>query len=183
MNPSNPTNSFQPGGDQHPVTAADSANPAISKLRYHIWATRAYFAHLQTLPKEVFDQEVTSVFPNIRDLLHHLYYVDMVWFKRMTGEEPPAVPEMFHSLIDAETRMSRLHWAIGTYMQRNSADTEIRYQNSKGEQFANTLLELVEHMANHGTYHRGNMTAMLRQMGHKGASTDYILYLRERQTL
>ncbi|MEH7531611.1 DinB family protein, partial [Priestia megaterium] len=33
---------------------------------------------------------------------------------------------------------------------------------------------------NHGTYHRGNITAMLRQLGHPGVMTDYVLYLYER---
>ncbi len=41
------------------------------------------------------------------------------------------------------------------------------------------LSELVQHVVNHGTYHRGNFTTMLRQLGHQGASTDYIFYLYE----
>ncbi len=37
--------------------------------------------------------------------------------------------------------------------------------------------DVVQHVVNHGTYHRGNITAMLRQLGHAGAQTDYTLYL------
>ncbi|MDP7978599.1 DinB family protein [Bacillus sp. WLY-B-L8] len=37
--------------------------------------------------------------------------------------------------------------------------------------------ELIQHVVNHGTYHRGNITAMLRQLGYTGTSTDYIFYL------
>ncbi|GAA3314557.1 hypothetical protein GCM10020331_007380 [Ectobacillus funiculus] len=39
------------------------------------------------------------------------------------------------------------------------------------------LLELVQHVVNHGTYHRGNITAMLRQLGYPGVMTDYVVYL------
>lgn len=39
--------------------------------------------------------------------------------------------------------------------------------------------DLVKHVVNHGTYHRGNITAMLRQQGHAGIPTDYIFYLYE----
>jgi uncharacterized damage-inducible protein DinB len=39
--------------------------------------------------------------------------------------------------------------------------------------------ELVQHVVNHGTYHRGNIAAMLRQLGHKGVPTDYVFYLYE----
>jgi uncharacterized damage-inducible protein DinB len=40
--------------------------------------------------------------------------------------------------------------------------------------------DLVQHVVNHGTYHRGNITAMLRQLGHPGVMTDYVLYLYEK---
>ncbi|WP_379865959.1 DinB family protein [Laceyella putida] len=39
------------------------------------------------------------------------------------------------------------------------------------------LSELVQHVVNHGTYHRGNITAMLRQLDNKGTFTDFIFYL------
>lgn len=39
------------------------------------------------------------------------------------------------------------------------------------------IADVVDHLVNHGTYHRGHISAMLRQMGHKGVSTDYVLYL------
>ncbi|WP_067934331.1 DinB family protein [Alicyclobacillus kakegawensis] len=37
--------------------------------------------------------------------------------------------------------------------------------------------DIVQHVVNHGTYHRDNITAMLRQLGYPGASTDYVFYL------
>lgn len=42
-----------------------------------------------------------------------------------------------------------------------------------------SISEMVNHIVNHGTYHRGNITAMLRQQGHAGVPTDYIFYLYE----
>ncbi|WP_308201712.1 DinB family protein [Priestia megaterium] len=44
------------------------------------------------------------------------------------------------------------------------------------------LSDVVQHVVNHGTYHRGNIIAMLRQLGHPGVMTDYVLYLYERDT-
>jgi uncharacterized damage-inducible protein DinB len=44
-----------------------------------------------------------------------------------------------------------------------------------------SISEIVQHVVNHGTYHRGNLTAMLRQQGHPGIATDYLFYLLERQ--
>ncbi|MBE3554365.1 MAG: hypothetical protein IMW85_05085 [Thermicanus sp.] len=50
---------------------------------------------------------------------------------------------------------------------------------SKGERFTNHLEEIIHHIVNHGTYHRGNIAAMVRQLGQTGVSTDYIDDLRE----
>ena len=41
------------------------------------------------------------------------------------------------------------------------------------------ISDLVRHVVNHGTYHRGNITAMIRQQGHAGVPTDYVFYLNE----
>lgn len=55
---------------------------------------------------------------------------------------------------------------------------EIHYVNSSGEKFRNSLDELVRHLTNHGTYHRGNISTMIRQQGFEGVPTDYIFFLR-----
>lgn len=39
--------------------------------------------------------------------------------------------------------------------------------------------ELVQHVVNHGTYHRGNLTAMIRQQGYSSVSKDYVFYLSD----
>ena len=44
------------------------------------------------------------------------------------------------------------------------------------------LSELVQHVVNHGTYHRGNLTAMIRQQGYPSVMTDYIMYLYDSQS-
>ncbi len=40
---------------------------------------------------------------------------------------------------------------------------------------------ILNHVVNHGTYHRGNVTAMLRQQGYAGVATDYLFFLMDRQ--
>jgi len=41
--------------------------------------------------------------------------------------------------------------------------------------------EIVHHVVNHGTYHRGNIAAMLRQLGYSSIPTDFVFYLYENQ--
>ena len=47
----------------------------------------------------------------------------------------------------------------------------------KGDTFTRPLGETLVHIVNHGTYHRGQVATLLRQLGKIPASTDYLLYL------
>ena len=51
----------------------------------------------------------------------------------------------------------------------------------KGNQFRNPRWQALQHLANHGTYHRGQITTLLRQLGATPVSTDLIGFYRERQ--
>jgi uncharacterized damage-inducible protein DinB len=56
----------------------------------------------------------------------------------------------------------------------------ITYRAMNGSPYANPLGELLRHVVNHGTYHRGQVATLLRQLGVKPPQTDLILYYRER---
>ncbi len=55
----------------------------------------------------------------------------------------------------------------------------ISYRGVDGQVFAHTLADLIRHVVNHSTYHRGQLVTMLRQLGHTPPSTDFTRYLRE----
>lgn len=61
--------------------------------------------------------------------------------------------------------------------QKENLDKPLMIENPAGGQMKTSAAELIPHVVNHGTYHRGNITAMLRQMGYASTSTDYGLYL------
>ena len=54
-------------------------------------------------------------------------------------------------------------------------------QHPKLGTLESTYADIILHVVNHGTYHRGNVTAMLRQLGHPGVPTDYVYYLYEKR--
>ena len=58
-------------------------------------------------------------------------------------------------------------------------ETPISYQNSQGQLFTNSICEILTHVINHSTYHRGQLSPLLRVAGIQGPiSTDYIFYKR-----
>ena len=61
-------------------------------------------------------------------------------------------------------------------------DRVVDYRNLKGEAYSNVLWQLLRHMVNHSSYHRGQVTTMLRQLGHTPVATDLVLYYRLQQS-
>lgn len=134
--------------------------------------------HLQRLPETIFKENLKNIFSAISEALHHIYVIDQLWFQRISGvwcgNSSP-----FTNVQDAGERFEELHLAMREYMFLNLEGSEVVYTNSHGIHYSNTLEELMLHLANHGTYHRGNIAAMLRQLGSEGIATDFIVFLRE----
>lgn len=150
----------------------------LELLDYHFWATRKILEHLAKLPSHVYQETLISVFPSISHVVKHLFDVDQTWYSRLNGDYQRADHDL-DSIPNALTAFDILHNEIAGYVRTHDAQSVVHYRNSKGEEFANRLEEIVHHLVNHGTYHRGNIAAMLRQLGQTGVSTDYIIYLRE----
>jgi uncharacterized damage-inducible protein DinB len=155
----------------------------LLKWRYHQWATQTVLYHMATMPKPLFSQTIQSVFPSLSATFYHMYEVDQLWFKRLNQWESEKQRETdCYSFIDAETTRSyfeKLHKKIEAYLEREEhSDRLVHYLTSEGIDQKNSLEEIIEHVVNHGTYHRGNLTAMVWQLGETSVSTDYIFYLR-----
>lgn len=150
---------------------------------YHLWANERLFDHLRGLPKDIFDIKVDSVFPTIAKTFDHMIAVDELWYLRLKGESLQQIDaKEFKTPEGAIKEFIKLYNEIKHFLI-NTDDVEqvVIYQNTKGDQFSNKIHEIVQHIVNHGTYHRGNISAMIRQIGYEGASTDYIFYLRNTQ--
>ncbi|GGE33477.1 hypothetical protein GCM10011391_10180 [Pullulanibacillus camelliae] len=161
----------------------------LSLYNYHKWANQRLFDHLHKCPEELYTQEIKSVFSSIAEVIEHVYLVDQIWFsviKQLPYEETMKcvvrVQEAVKgkSLVDLDTMYRSLSEEFYAYLaDQEDLDTIIVCEHPSYGRLDTPLSQLVQHVVNHGTYHRGNITAMLRQMGHKGVPTDYIFYLYE----
>ncbi|HWO76582.1 MAG TPA: DinB family protein [Bacillus sp. (in: firmicutes)] len=164
-------------------------NPTMKLFRYHQWANQKYFQHLQELPENVLDKKVESVFSSIREVLVHMIIVDSAWLFGIKGMELETFVQSRDERIKKLTNMSleELEAAYSEVMEDyehflkpiNDPHAPHTVSHPYFGSLETSYAELYQHIVNHGTYHRGNMTAMLRQMGHPGPSTDFIFYLYE----
>lgn len=159
---------------------------AIRLYDYHVWANKLVFDHLKKLPKEAAETEVQSAFPTVKAALAHIYVVDTMWLGVMAGgtfEEARATnmrlaestkgakPDELEKLYaETEAGYRSFFGSLG------DPDREITIYHPKTGEARTRISELVQHVVNHGTYHRGQVTAILRQLGHPGVPTDYAFF-------
>lgn len=155
---------------------------------FHVWANDRVFRHLQELGPEAVHQPLTSVFPSVFETLVHLYRVDTVWLYAMSGRGEQIVERVGQiaeemkgkelDYIDAKYR--DLYEETRTFLKElPDAGLVTPYHHPQYGTLHATYADIVRHIVNHGTYHRGNLSAMLRQQGLNGIPTDYVFYLYE----
>ncbi len=162
---------------------------AFQQFGYHAWANRKFFDHLESLPEDVYTQKVESVFATIRDVIVHIYQVDSMWLSVMSGDSFRKTMALIkeheekstgRSLQDMRVLYEESERSYSDFFgQLYDPDADLTIRHPRFGKLDTSVADLVRHVANHGTYHRGNITAMLRQMGHSGVSTDYVFYLFE----
>jgi uncharacterized damage-inducible protein DinB len=160
-------------------------NNSLQLLNYNSWANTAITNHILQLPPNVVRQPLTSVFPSVFDVLMHMYVIDRGWYALLQHEyaadDYQTIQHTVERLVN-ETKdnsieelakkqrdLSALFFAFITEANMNAVNI---FSGVKM-----THADVIQHMVNHGTYHRGNISAMLHQLGYKGVPTDYGLYL------
>ncbi|HUP46917.1 MAG TPA: DinB family protein [Thermoanaerobaculia bacterium] len=150
---------------------------------YNQWAHSRMFAVIRELSDEQYTRVLTSSYPTIRETLTHIVFAEWLWLQRWKGNSPTEQPA-WCSEPDAETLEK--NQARGAEERRKLLDAlddaalekPIAYRNMKGDPFTNRLADILIHVVNHASYHRGQLTTMLRQAGATPPSTDLIVYRR-----
>ncbi|SFJ61471.1 MULTISPECIES: DinB family protein [unclassified Bacillus (in: firmicutes)] len=160
-------------------------NHPVVMYNYHTWANQTIVGRIKELPSSVLSQEVNSSFPTIAHALSHIYAVDKMWYLVLTGTGmqealQACIPlnESILSSIDeyaynfAELAEQYREW----FRSQTDLEQTILLDNPFAGIRQTRLSEIVLHLVNHGTYHRGNISTMLRQLGHASTMNDYSLF-------
>ncbi|MDQ0270903.1 DinB family protein [Cytobacillus purgationiresistens] len=163
------------------------AHHSLQFYDYHMWANKRVFERLKELPEGTYQQETQSVFSSLAEVVLHLYLTDLVWLGALADESFQDIQSVNQeaserlknsSLNELETEYIALSDRYYSFFSgRKDLDEKIIRNHPAFGSVETTLAELLQHVVNHGTYHRGNITAMMRQLGHPGPSTDYVYYL------
>ncbi|MGE5275593.1 MAG: DinB family protein [Acidobacteriota bacterium] len=155
----------------------------ISRLfAYGRWANGKMLDSVAGLTAEEFRRPVGGSFGSIHGTLAHVYGADWIWLERWHGRSPRALPSpdevpTFETLREKWTEVQDRQRSFVEALTPERLAEGLSYANFKGETWTYPLGEALLHVVNHGTYHRGQVTTLLRQLGKPAVSTDYLRYI------
>ena len=151
---------------------------------YNSWANKIITDKLKELSEEQLNREIVSSFPSLYKTVLHLMDVESIWWQRLKLAEHVEWPgKNFNGSFDELSKMLLQLSRQWEEWVRNANEANIThvfaYQNSKKEQFKQPVYEMLLHLFNHQTFHRGQVVNMLRQLGiEKILPTDFIVFSR-----
>lgn len=126
---------------------------------------------------QIFKENEKQITPAIYALISHSINAHQIWNARILQEETFGVYDI-HTLevcreMDEDNYQTTLK-IIDTY----DLEQTVIYQNSKGQAFQNTVGEILFHISNHFSHHRGQLMSLLKKQGIQPPMTDFIFYKR-----
>ncbi|MDM5291813.1 DinB family protein [Peribacillus simplex] len=167
-------------------------NPALKMYNYHIWANGVIIDRLKELPQNIYHKEIQTGFSSVSKVLSHIYLTDYAWFDIISGKsmnEAIATTNQLREQIETKNieEMNKIFLDLSeSYKEllnsQENIEKVIVVDNPYAGLLETSVSETVLHVITHGSYHRGNIATMLRQMGHTSVMQDYGLYLFMPQT-
>lgn len=152
---------------------------------FNAWANQRTLDVCARLSPEQFTRDLASSFKSVRDTLAHIYGAEWIWLERWHGRVPTGLPPAtdFPDIDTVRRRFAEMDRNLVDYaasLTANDLNRVISVQTSSGATLAQPLWQMLQHLVNHGSYHRGQIATMLRQLGAKAVGTDLIGFYRER---
>jgi uncharacterized damage-inducible protein DinB len=151
-------------------------------IDHNYWARDRQLQACAQLSDEEFLRPVGGSFPSVRDTLAHMVAVEWFWLQRWKGvyagtllpaKDFPtleAVVERWHT-VEREFR------AYLTGVDEEALARPLSYINAKGEEWSYPLWQMIAHVLNHQSYHRGQVATLLRILGVQPPQVDFLLAL------
>jgi uncharacterized damage-inducible protein DinB len=153
---------------------------------YNTWATQKILDVINALPEEKQKAELPSSFSSLYKTVLHMWDAESIWWQRFKLHERMIVPsENFNGSMQDISNGLLAQSALWKDWVDNATDMALehvfQYYNNKKELFKQPTWQMILHVFNHGTYHRGQLINMLRQLGvEKLPQTDFIVWSRKK---
>jgi uncharacterized damage-inducible protein DinB len=162
---------------------AVSADTLRLHLDYHAWASRRLLDTADKLTPAELSRDFKTSDKNVLETLAHIFGADRIWLARVKGESPTTLlaPEDRHLgvLIEQWPAIQQRWKEWAAPLSDQNVQARIPYRDLKGNAWEQPLWQILLHVVNHGTHHRGQVSGFLRAMGHNPQPLDLIAFYRE----
>jgi uncharacterized damage-inducible protein DinB len=160
---------------------------ARTLTRYNAWANELIFAAVAALPEAEAVKPRKSVFRNMVHTLNHNYVIDRIFRAHLEGREHgytarntethPPLAELWRAQQDID------RWYVETYdaMDESRLSEKVSFTFVGGGEGVMTRGEILQHLVNHASYHRGFVAQMMYEVPVRPPTTDLTVFLRDVQ--
>lgn len=156
---------------------------------YNLWANQQIIDCIDKQPEEVQNKKVVSSFPSLCTTVLHMWDAESIWWQRLKLAEIIERPSdsfkgSFSEVAQGLKTQSKVwhEWTLAA--QPHMFDHEFIYFTSKKEKYKQSVSQVLLHVFNHATYHRGQLVAMLRQLEITNIpQTDFALWSRKKSII
>jgi len=153
--------------------------------RYNAWANKLVFDAVAALPAGEATKERQSLFRNMVHTLNHNYVIDLIWQAHLEGREhgftarntadhPPLA-----DLWRAQQAIDDWYIAWSNSLSEAALEERVSFTLIGGNKGVMTRGEILLHVVNHTSYHRGFVADLFFQVPARPPTTDLPVYLRE----
>lgn len=153
-------------------------------IRYNAWTNQLLFESMAKLNLEVITDEEQLLIQKMIRVLNHIYIVDLIWQAHLEGYQhgitdrnPKEYPK-FESLWQQQKVMDDWYIAWSDKVTLESLHQQVSFTLISGREGCMTRQEMLFHVVNHRTYHRGMVANLFTQMGLKAPATDLNVFLQ-----
>jgi len=158
----------------------------LQYAEYNVWANKLTTDALLQLDENLADKEVVSSFSSIRATTYHTIGAEYIWLQRLQLVEHPIwLPDSFEGTFAAACNAwNNYSNELVKFASRQYDDRALEhvcaYNDRKGSPHKTPVYQILQHIFNHSTYHRGQLITMLRQVGAtKIPGTDFIAFVKQ----
>ena len=152
----------------------------LTMQRYEQWASGRTIASLRSAHAASGDR---GSFDRARGIFAHIQMARHEWLFRLGHvARRPWVMFPDWTVDDASADAARLDEAWNAYLATLTdpdLDREVRYASNEGKPFVSLRRDILTHVFNHSTYHRGQIALLVKTAGGSPESTDFVLYSRQ----
>lgn len=154
----------------------------IDYATYNIWANNKIIDRLLQEEETIMEKEINSSFLTIRDTLKHIWFAETGWLSRLKNNDWKTEDVINFSGTSKELFSSwqKTSQSFKDFVEIEDLEKLVVFK-SRGQDYSVPSREIAQTVFNHGTYHRGQVVVMMKQLGIEDIpQTDYIEWIRQK---